>query len=184
MVPSPMNALTLKLEISVDGFLAPEDHDVSWIAPAFDDAEHAAFELEVLEAAGTHVMGRGAYEAMADHWMQSDEPFAPPMNDKPKVVFSSTLTNPAWPGTTVASGDLAGEIARLKAADAGPLLCHGGSRLAGALARLGLVDEYLLFQHPRALGAGLPLFRSPVALRRTFVRQFSTGVVVSRFVPA
>src|SRR5919199_1437892 len=105
MVPVGMNRLTLKLDLSIDGFLATQDHDVSWIPADFDD-ELTAFQLEVLEAAGTHVMGRGAYDGMAEYGMQSDEPFAAPMNDKPKVVFSSTLTDPAWPRTIVVRGDL------------------------------------------------------------------------------
>jgi dihydrofolate reductase len=178
-----MPALVLKLDLSIDGYLAPEDGDVSWIGPVFEDEELAAFELAVLRSAGVHIMGRGAYEAMASHWMQSDEVFAPPMNDTPKVVFSSALHDPEWQGTTVARGDLVAEITRLKASAPGPVLCHGGSRFAGALAAAGLVDEYLLFQHPRALATGLPLFREPVLLRRTETRSFAPGVVASRFVP-
>jgi dihydrofolate reductase len=178
-----MRPWVLKLDLSIDGFLAPEDHDVSWIPAAFDE-EVTEFEVAELNRAGTHVMGRGAYDGMAEHWMHSDEPFAPPMNDKPKVVFSSTLTDPAWQGTTVVDGDLAEEIGRLKAADGGPLLCHGGSRFAGALARLGLVDEYLLLQHPIAIVRGLPLFREPVRLLRTEAHAFGCGIVASRFVPA
>ena len=48
------------------------------------------------------------------------------MNEIPKLVFSSSLREPAWAGTEVVSGDLTRELQRLKAQDGGPLLVHGG----------------------------------------------------------
>ena len=36
------------------------------------------------------------------------------MNAMPKVVVSTTLTDPAWKNTTVASGELPGTVAALK----------------------------------------------------------------------
>ena len=134
--------------------------------------------------AGTHLMGRGAYDDMAPHWPTSTDIYAPPMNEIPKVVFSSTLTDPAWADTRVVSGDLATEIATLKAEDGGPLLLHGGASFARALAGLGLIDEYRLYVHPVALGDGLPLFGERVRLKLVDSRTFATGVVASRLVPA
>ena len=134
--------------------------------------------------AGTHLMGRGAYDDMAPHWPTSTDIYAPPMNEIPKVVFSSTLTDPAWADTRVVSGDLATEIARLKAEDGGPLLLHGGASFARALAGLGLIDEYRLYVHPVALGDGLPLFGGRARLKLVESRTFATGVVASRLVPA
>jgi dihydrofolate reductase len=55
--------------------------------------------------------------------------------------------------------ELADEIARLKAAQGGYLLAHGGARFAQALSREGLVDEYRLVIHPAALGDGVALFK-------------------------
>ena len=108
----------------------------------------------------------------------------PPMNVIPKVVFSSTLTDPEWADTRVVSGDLATEIATLKAEDGGPLLLHGGASFARALAGLGLIDEYRLYLHPVALGDGLPLFGERVRLKLVDSRTFATGVVATRLVPA
>ena len=140
--------------------------------------------LAGLWEAGTHLMGRGAYDDMAPHWPTSTDVYAPPMNEIPKVVFSSTLTDPAWADTRVVSGDLATEIAKLKAEDGGPLLLHGGASFARALAGLGLIDEYRLYVHPIALGDGLPLFGERVRLKLVDSRTFATGVVASRLVPA
>ena len=150
----------------------------------FGDPELEAWLVAGLWEAGTHLMGRGAYDDMSPHWPGSDEPYAPPMNEIPKVVFSRTLTDPAWAGTRVVAGDLGREIAALKAEPGGPILLHGGASLARELARLRLIDEYRLLVHPVALGAGLPLFAEPARLRLTETRTFTAGVVASTFVPA
>jgi dihydrofolate reductase len=99
------------------------------------------------------------------------------------AVFSSTLTDPEWADTRVLSGDLATEIAALKAEDGKPILLHGGASFARSLSALGLIDEYRLLVHPIALGEGLPLFGARTRLRLTSARTFATGIVASTFVP-
>ena len=42
-------------------------------------------------------MGRATYEEMAGFWAYSDDEYAAPMNDIPKMVFSKTLTKAGWP---------------------------------------------------------------------------------------
>jgi dihydrofolate reductase len=82
------------------------------------------------------------------------------MNEKPKAVFSRTLKQAEWGPAEIFDGDLAAEIADLKARDdEGTILVHGGPDFAKSLTRLGLVDEYQLTTVPIAIGAG----RSPFA---------------------
>src|SRR5206468_250427 len=95
-------------------------------------------------------------------------PFAPPMNQIPKAVFSrqgpAILKGPDpasagnWADAYVAGGDLREEIAKLKATDGKPIIAHGGVSFARSLVALGLVDQFVLGVHPIALGRGLPLF--------------------------
>jgi dihydrofolate reductase len=82
------------------------------------------------------------------------------MNDIPKVVFSKTLTDAeaTWPETRVARGDLATEIAAIKAEPGPEVIVWRGSRLVGALAAADLVDEYRLLVQPLVLGRGQALF--------------------------
>jgi dihydrofolate reductase len=68
-----------------------------------------------------------------------------------------------------------GEVERLKRESSGDILCHGGSQLASTLQAGGLVDEYALFVHPTALGAGKPFFRERVPLRLLDQRRFKNG---------
>jgi dihydrofolate reductase len=175
-----MRPLILKMELSLDGFAGTTDGDVEWIFRTIDD-ELAAHEVELLGAAGLHAMGRVTYQDMAGHWPTSTEPYAAPMNDIPKVVFSRTLERADWGPVRIASGDLAEEVAALKAESGGPILAHGGAGFARALSSGGLVDEYRLHVHPEVLGAGLPIFADPAQLRLRGARTFAAGTVVLHY---
>jgi dihydrofolate reductase len=175
-----MRPLILKMEISLDGFAGAADGDVDWIFRTFDD-ELTRAEVELLGAAGVHAMGRVTYEDMAGHWPTSEEPYAPPMNDIPKVVFSRTLERADWGPVRIARGDLAEEVAALKAENGGPILAHGGASFAQSLSRLGLVDEYRLHVHPDVLGRGLPIFAEPAQLRLRSARTFPAGTVALHY---
>jgi hypothetical protein len=43
--------------------------------------------------AGAHLIGATTYAVMAAHWPSASRPFAKPMNEIPKVVFSDSLAS-------------------------------------------------------------------------------------------
>ena len=179
-----MRPLILKMDITLDGFVGATDGDVQWAIEDFGDPALQEWMVAGLWDAGTHLMGRGAYDDMAPYWPTATDVFAAPMNEIPKVVFSRTLTDPGWGETRVASGEVAAEIAALKAEDGKPILLHGGASFARAVSDLGLIDEYRLLVHPIALGEGLPLFGARTRLRVQDTRTYAKGVIVSTLVPA
>ena len=99
-------------------------------------------------------------------------------------MFSKTLERADWAETTIARGDLAEQIARLKREPGQPLVEGCAAVGDQVVTRLGLIDEYRLYVHPVALGGGLPLFGERVQLKLMDSRTFATGVVASRLVPA
>ncbi|WP_051570761.1 dihydrofolate reductase family protein [Cryptosporangium arvum] len=175
--------LVVKMSVSLDGFVGRNDGDVGWIFPSVDE-ELQEWMVDLLGRAGAHLMGRVTYGDMATHWPDSDEPYAAPMNDIPKIVFSRTLAEGTWPHTTVLSGDLTAEVGRLKAEDGDDLLAHGGAGFARALIARGLVDEYRLVVHPVALGSGLPLFTAPTELTLISSEPFPGGAIAVTYAPA
>jgi dihydrofolate reductase len=74
-------------------------------------------------------MGRVTYQEMSTFWPHSDDPYAAPMNDIPKVVFSKTLDDDeaTWPVTRVARGDLATEIGEIKEQRGSDVTVWGGA---------------------------------------------------------
>jgi dihydrofolate reductase len=102
-------------------------------------------------------------------------------------VVSAALTDPAWPGTTVLSGDLATAIADLKAAPGGELQVHGSGTLVRWLLEHDLVDEMTLLVIPVVLGQGARLFPDAgpdLALDLVESRVDSKGVTTQVFRPA
>jgi dihydrofolate reductase len=124
-----MRTLTLKMEVSVDGFVGAPDGDVAPFMHTFENEDEAflAAALAGVWDASAHLMGRKTYEDMAAHRPTSGAPFAAPMNEIPKVVFSRTSPATPWGEGEVLGGDLVEEVARLKAGDGKPLLAHGGA---------------------------------------------------------
>jgi dihydrofolate reductase len=159
--------LVLQMGMSLDGLVArPGRYGAGdWGLPPEDPALKQR-KLDWLDDTGLHLMGRKTYEEMAGFWPHSDDPYAAPMNDIPKVVFSKTLERADWPESRIARGDLDEEIDNLKREPGdGDLVAWGGATFAQALARQGLVDEYRLVLQPVALGEGLPLFKGLTALQ-------------------
>jgi dihydrofolate reductase len=87
----------------------------------------------------------------------------------------------------VASGDLAEEIAKLKAQDGKPIIAYGGASFARSLVAQGLIDQYHLRVQPVALGKGLPLFSdlaTPRQLKLMSSKAFPAGSVAQIYRPA
>ena len=176
-----MASLVLKMSVSLDGYVAPTDGSADWItAGRSDDA--LSWTVETVSNAGAHLMGATTYAVMAGHWPGASGPFAKPMNEIPKVVFSNSLASADWAETTIAAGDLAEAITRLKQERSGGyLLAHGGARFARSLVETGLIDEYRLVVHPVVLGAGERLFNAPLTIEPMNTTTFSRGAVAHVF---
>jgi dihydrofolate reductase len=160
-----MSDLVLQMGISIDGYVSGgPGGDIGGGGPEHDDV--VARKLAWVSRAGVHAMGRGAYEEMSGFWPTATGAYAAPMNEIPKVVFARTPVNADWPTTTVASGDLADEVARLKEDVDGDILTYGGYSFAQALSRADLVDEYRLVIRPSVLGSGEPMFKDLPTERR------------------
>jgi dihydrofolate reductase len=87
-----------------------------------------------------------------------------------------------WDETTIATGDVAAGITRLKQERAdGYLLAQGGARFARSLVETGLIDEYRLVVHPAVLGAGERLFTAPLTIEPISTTLFSGGAVAHVF---
>jgi dihydrofolate reductase len=128
--------------------------------------EGEQFKGDELRSSDVQLLGRVTYDGFAAAWPAMEEAtgeFGKKMNAMPKVVVSTTLTEAAWNNTTIISGNVADEVARLKAQYDGDILVQGSATLVETLNEHGLVDEYHLMVHPVVLGKGKRLFRDSAA---------------------
>jgi dihydrofolate reductase len=182
-----MGRLIVSMNLSLDGYIEAQGQDGGdWLR--IDEKVHGAFN-DLAAGADTFLYGRKVYEVMIPYWPDAADDAAKPIYeraygrlwvDTPKVVVSTSLTEPGWK-TRVVSSDLYEEITRLKRDSERYVLCYGGCQLVTALQKRNLVDEYVLFIHPAALGVGVPFFRDPLSLQPLDVHQFKNGVLRLRY---
>jgi dihydrofolate reductase len=176
-----MRELTADMFVSLDGFAAGADGGQDWTFGHFGP-QFAQFARQVLAQPQIMIMGRVTYEIMARSWPSSSGPLAAPMNNLPKLVFSTTLTEPlAWNNARLAQHDLAEEIRTLKEEPGDPLRTIGSITLVRHLMTAGLVDRFRLVVFPHVLGqAGQePVFAD---YPETALTLASTTVLDSRLV--
>ena len=119
------------------------------------------FKADELKAADAQLLGRVTYQGFAQAWpSMGHDWFGEKMNDMPKYVVSSTLTDEDadWTNSTVIRDDVPGQISQVKEQVTGDLLVAGSAQLVKSLAEHDLVDEYRLMVFPIVLGTGKRLF--------------------------
>ena len=158
-----MRKVVSGLFISLDGVTeAPNE----WQFDSFD--EDLGTEMGAMIAdTDTILLGRVTYQEWADYWPTStDEPFAGFINNTPKYVVSTTLDSVDWQNSTLLKGDLAEEIARLKAQPGKTITVTGSPTLVRSLLQQDLLDELTLMIHPVVAGKGKRLFPNGGDLKR------------------
>jgi dihydrofolate reductase len=187
-----MGKIVLTQLTSVDGVMqSPGSTDVpfkykGWVLDFDVGPEGDRYKLEEARDADALLLGRVTYEAMQAFWPTAQGEFADRLNEVPKYVVSSTLTDPAW-NTTVLGDDWAEEVARLRKELDGDIVVYGSRRISQALMGMGLVDEVRLMVYPLVLGAGDRLFgetQDKIPLRLVESRPFGEGVVNMIYAPA
>jgi dihydrofolate reductase len=174
---------------SLDGFHEGPNGEIDW--PVTDQA-FRDFAVRQLDGAATLGFGRATYEHMAAWWptqqaMDSDPAITTRMNEKDKLVFSTTLDGASWAGTTVSAGEATERVRAIRAAAGGELLLIGSAHLTASLAQAGLLDELRIMVCPVALGQGRSLFedlKGRVALTLLDVKRFESGNLILTYRPA
>jgi dihydrofolate reductase len=158
-----MGKLVVTEFVSIDGVLedpgGSESYEHGGWTFEYDRGEDGnKFKLDELTDSQVQLLGRVTYEGFAAAWPSREGPFADKLNNDPKYVVSTTLTNPEWQNTTVIAGDVVDEISKLKAETDGNILVAGSATLVGTLLEADLVDELRLMIFPTILGRGKRLF--------------------------
>jgi dihydrofolate reductase len=154
-----------------------------WLVPFFD-AKFVEIMTEWTKRAGAFLLGRKTYEIFADAWPTSTDPadeIAVALNTRPKFVASRTLAEVKWNNSILLKGDIAREVAKLKAQQGGEIQVHGSGNLLQTLLERDLVDSLRIWQFPVVLGTGKRLFAEaaiPRSFRLVDTRLNTTGAVL------
>jgi dihydrofolate reductase len=187
-----MGRIAVSEHMSLDGVMqSPGSTDVpfkykGWILDYDRGPEGARFELEQAQNSDALLIGRVTYEAMHAFWPTAEGEFADRLNELPKYVVSSTLTDLPW-NATVLGDDWPEVIPRLRKELSGDIVVYGSRRLSQSLLEMRLVDELRLTVYPVVLGTGDRLFgetRDKIPMRLIESHPLGGGVVNMIYAPA
>jgi dihydrofolate reductase len=184
-----MRKVILSTNVTLDGFMAGPHGELDWHFSHWND-EMEEYITEQGKSIDTILVGRVAYQSMADYWptiaanpsaRRKDLEFAEWMNSLPKIVFSKTLKEVGWNNSRLVKEKIPEEIAKVKQQPGKDMIMWGGVSIVNTFIKLGLIDEYQIWVAPVVLGNGKSPFKS-IPKRRSLTlvktKTFSNGVVI------
>ena len=168
----------------LDGYASAEGWPGWW---GLEGPEYLAWLDENPERDHLLMMGANTYRLMYG-FTNEGEPGTDVLGGMPKVVFSSTLTEPLqWENSTLVAGDATEAVREMKATGDRSLRTIGSLTLCRSLLEAGLVDRFRVVMFPVNTGAtgaeriydGYP----DVALDMTDSRTFDGQIQLVEYVP-
>jgi dihydrofolate reductase len=185
-----LRKLKLQVQMSIDGCIAGPNGEMDWMVGLQDDKINK-YVNELTESFDTILLGRKMADGFISYWSdvinKPDDPWyalAKKMIEIPKVVFTKTLNKSKWINTEIATGDLTDEIIKLKSREGKDMVVYGGASFDSSLIKLGLIDEFLLFINPVAIGNGMTIFKDLNEIQKfNMVKSiaFDSGVVLLHY---
>jgi len=166
--------LILYISMSLDGFLATKDDDLSWLSVVEELGEDYGYK-KLNDEVDTYIVGRVTYDTVVDITGGS---FPPAAQHKCYVLTRSERRNENK--VEFYNGDIAILIDKLKSQKGKHIYCDGGGQVVNLLMRQNLIDEYRISIVPIILGDGKRLFFGETPkenLRLVSCKQFKSGLV-------
>jgi len=120
----------------------------------------STFIKEEYSKGDAYLLGRVTYEMLWPGWSTQttgDGP-GPILNRMHKYVVSNTLTTAPWKESTIISGNVVDEIAKLKQQPGKDIIIDGSGSLVQSLVGTSLIDEYRFLVQPYVMGRGRRFF--------------------------
>lgn len=168
-----MRKVILGLAVSLDGFIEGPNGEYDW---CFTDQDYGMSDF--MKRIDAIIMGRKSFEIAQKHEGESL------WKGVLTYVVSGTLKKIDDPDTKLISGDLLGEIGKLKRSEGKDIWLFGGAELTTFFINEQLIDEYWLAVHPIILGSGKQLFQNIEGRKKLKLidqQAYSTGLVSLRY---
>jgi len=183
-----MRTLAVTQNITLDGSIEMLD---DWFDPEAAGSDNNDDHLAELHRQDTEsdalLLGRQTFEDFRAYWPnQTDDAtgITAYLNDVPKYVVSSTLTDPNWSNSTVLQNDPIKCVGELKHRAGKDIVVTGSITVTHELISAGLVDEFRLFVYPAVQGRGRKLFPAGAANNLRLLDRpmaFRSGIVFLRY---
>ena len=165
------------LAISLDGYIAGPDHDLSWLEPFSHDSPEDTGYADLMTRTDLLLMGRRTYDAVSAF---SDWPYA----GKAVVVLTNRSLTPQH-GERPVQGDLPSVLDDLAREGIRSIYLDGGHTVRQGL-QTRVIDRLTISWVPVVLGQGVSLLQgctSRIDLRVHSSRLLSSGLVQTVYLP-
>jgi len=166
--------LILYISMSLDGFIATEDDDLSWLSIVEKEDEDYGYH-SFNETVDTYIVGRITYDNILK---LTGGVF--PQAERHKCYILSREEREDANSVTFYHGDIEILIEDLKSVEGKNIYCDGGAQIVKLLMEKNLIDEYIISIIPVMLGSGKRLFlgNTPfIKLKALPAKTFDTGLV-------
>ncbi|MCB0649552.1 MAG: dihydrofolate reductase [Saprospiraceae bacterium] len=169
-----MRKLKIFIAMSLDGFIAKPDDDLSFLKAVEKEGEDYGYEA-FTSGIDTLIIGRKTYDYVVREI--GSQHYDNGSND---VYIITRKPKPRKGKTIFYSGDLKELVLKLKSESGKDIYCDGGAEIIHQLLVQDLVDELIISIIPVLLGEGTRLFkkgRPEQTLKLQSIKSFETGLV-------
>jgi dihydrofolate reductase len=163
--------LVLYIAMSVDGCIAAEGDDLSFLNTVAKEGEDYGYQTFV-DSVDTVIMGKRTYDWVLKHAAY------PHIDKKSFIITSSTL--PAIGNIEFYNGDLKELIYSLKKQKGKTIFCDGGAMVVNQLLRINAFDELIISIIPILVGKGIKLFENKGEMKNLKLlkcQNFESGLI-------
>lgn len=179
-IPNSMKRkLILYISMSLDGYIATKDDDLSWLSVVIKEGEDYGYE-EFNSTVDTYIVGRVTYETVL---RLTGGEFPPAQQHKCYVITHQDKKS--GEGIEFYNGDVEELVKTLKAQEGKNIYCDGGAQIVQLLSSKKLIDEYIISVIPVILGGGKRLFEGLFPfekLKALPCKHFDSGLVQLHYV--
>ena len=164
----------LDISMSLDGYLATKEDDISWLSIVNKEGEDYGYE-KFIAGIDTYIVGKTTYDVVVK---LCDGKFPQGAMFDSYVITRQTL--PSENGVTFYNGDLEELINKLKQGKGKNIYCDGGAQIVKMLMSKELIDEYIISIMPIILGDGKRLFIGEIpgkALELLSCKNYESGLI-------
>lgn len=169
-----MRKISLFIAISLDGYIAKPNNDLSFLKIVEKEGEDYGY-AKFTSAIDTLIVGRKTYDYVLKEIGSSHYD-----NGERDIYVITRTPKPNKGRVTFYTGDIAELVKKLKSENGKDIYCDGGAEVINKLLKLDLIDEYIISIIPILLGNGTRLFkdgRPEQLLELISSKSFDTGLM-------
>lgn len=169
-----MRKISLFIAISLDGYIAKPNNDLSFLKIVEKEGEDYGY-AKFTSAIDTLIVGRKTYDYVLKEIGLSHYD-----NGERDIYVITRTPKPNKGRVTFYTGDIAELVKKLKSENGKDIYCDGGAEVINELLKLDLIDEYIISIIPILLGNGTRLFkdgRPEQLLELISSKSFDTGLM-------